>query len=196
MSQTFNTREEWLNAALALVRAQVPAIGSQRIRITCGFPSTYTRSGTLAECWPSDASKDNTWEVMISPTVALPVEVFTLVAGMALHTVPGGASRTSNSYRAACMDIGLAPADESWRTLLATDDFWSTFGDALEDLGPYPHAEVMAAQKKTQSTRMLKLTCPLCGYTLRTSAKWIAQGLPVCHDGTEFQAETTEESAE
>ena len=87
------------------------------------------------------------------------------------------------------MDLGLAPADESWRTLSATDDFWSTFGDALEALGPYPHAEVMAAQKKTQTTRMLKLTCPLCGYTLRTSAKWIATGLPVCHDGTQFQTD-------
>ena len=192
MSQTFSTREEWLNATVALIRAQVPAIGSQRIRITCGFPSTYTRSGTLAECWPDAASKDGTWEVMISPTVALPVEVFVLVAGMALHTVPGGASRTSNSYRTACMDLGLAPTDEAWKGLTGTDDFWATFGDALEALGPYPHAEVMAAQKKTQSTRMLKLVCPLCGYTLRTSAKWIAQGLPVCHDGTEFQAEATE----
>lgn len=196
MPQTFSTREEWLTACLDLIRAQVPAIGNQRIRITCGFPSTFTRSGTLAECWPDAASKDGTWEVMISPTVALPVEVFVLVASMALHTVPGGASRTSNAYRAACMDLGLAPADESWRTLTATEDFWATFGDALEALGPYPHAEVMAAQKKTQTTRMLKLVCPLCGYTIRTSAKWIATGLPVCHDGTQFQAEATEESAE
>lgn len=193
MSQTYSTREEWLTAALALVRAAVPGIGNQRIRITCGFPSTYTRSGTLAECWPDNASKDGTWEVMISPTVALPVEVFVLVASQALHTVPGGASRTSNSYRTACMELGLAPTDEAWKALQGTEDFWALFGTALEDLGPYPHAEVMAAQKKTQSTRMLKLTCPLCGYTLRTSAKWIATGLPVCHDGTEFQAETTEE---
>ena len=192
MTQSFQTREEWLTAALYLVRAQVPSIGTQRIRITCGFPSTYTRSGTLAECWPSDASKDGTWEVMVSPTVALPVEVFVLVAAQALHTVPGGASRTSNSYRTACMELGLAPTDETWKGLMATDDFWATFGDALEDLGPYPHAEVMAAKKATQTTRMLKLVCPLCGYTIRTSGKWIATGLPVCHDGTEFQAETTE----
>ena len=192
MSQTFSTREEWLNATVALIRAQVPAIGNQRIRITCGFPSTYTRSGTLAECWPDAASKDGTWEVMISPTVALPVEVFTLVAAMALHTVPGGASRTSTSYRTACMDLGLAPTDEAWKGLTGTDDFWATFGSALEALGPYPHAEVMASKKATQTTRMLKLTCPLCGYTIRTSAKWIATGLPVCHDGTEFQAEATE----
>lgn len=192
MPQNFSTREEWLTACLDLIRAQVPAIGNQRIRITCGFPSTFTRSGTLAECWPDNASKDGTWEVMISPTVALPVEVFVLVAAQALHTVPGGASRTSNSYRAACMDLGLAPADETWKHLHSTDDFWAIFANGLADLGPYPHAEVMAAQKKTQTTRMLKLVCPLCGYTLRTSAKWIATGLPVCHDGTEFQAEATE----
>lgn len=190
---TYQTREEWLTAALSLIRSQVPAIGSQRIRISCALPSTYNRSGTLSECWPSDASKDGTWEVVISSTLADPAQVFTHLAAMVLHTVPGGASKTSTTYRTAAIDLGLAPADEGWKTINATEDFWLTFGAGLQALGVYPHAEMTVGRKATQTTRMLKLTCPLCGYVLRTSGKWLATGLPTCHDGTQFVPEVTTE---
>lgn len=188
----YQTREEWLNAALSIIRDRVPGLAS-RVRVACGFPSTYTRSGTLSECWPDQASRDGTWEVLISPTVALPTEVFTLLLGSVLHTLPGAASKTSNTYRSACLDAGLAPADESWKTLTGTEYLWETYAQDLEALGVYPHAEIQAGTRKVQQTRMIKLCCPSCGYTIRTTAKWIATGLPVCHDGTEFVAE---ESAE
>ena len=187
----YQTREEWLMAALNIIRGRAPIAG--RLRVACGFPSTYTRSGTLSECWPDQASRDGTWEVLISPTVALPTEVFVLLLGAALHTLPGAASKTSNTYRSACLDAGLAPTDDAWRSLTGTDYVWETYGSELEALGAYPHAEITAGTRKTQTTRMLKLTCPGCGYVIRTSGKWLATGLPVCHDGTEF---VTEEVAE
>lgn len=37
-----------------------------------------------------------------------------------------------------------------------------------------------------QTTRMIKLTAPCCGYLVRTSRKWIDEGLPVCHHGRPF----------
>lgn len=184
---TYTTREEWLTAALGLIRAQVPTIAS-RIRVTCGFPSTFTRSGTLAECWPDQASADGTWEVMVSPTVADPRAVFVLLLGQALHTLPGAASNGSTTWRDACANAGLAPTGEDWKTLTATDDLGDLF--AIGSLGAYPHAEIQTGQKKTQSTRMLKLVCPTCGYTIRTTAKWLKTGLPQCHDGDTFVAET------
>lgn len=188
----YQTREEWLTAALGIIRARVPGVAS-RVRVACGFPSTYTRSGTLSECWPDQASKDGTWEVLISPTVALPTEVFTLLLGSVLHTLPGAASKTSNTYRSACLDAGLAPADDSWKSLTGTEYLWETCGADLEGLGPYPHAEIQAGTKKVQTTRMLKLTCPQCGYIVRTTARWLSTGVPTCHDGAQF---TVEESAE
>lgn len=32
--------------------------------------------------------------------------------------------------------------------------------------------------------RQIKCHCPACGFTFRTSAKWIAKGLPICACGT------------
>ena len=34
--------------------------------------------------------------------------------------------------------------------------------------------------------RQIKCVCPSCGFTMRTSAKWIARGLPVCACGTQI----------
>ena len=191
---TYKTREEWLTAALSIIRTEVPSL-TARIRVACGFPSTFRRSGTLAESWPSDASGDATHEVMVSPTVAIPAQVFPLLLGQALHALPGAMSRESATWQAACIDAGLAPADPKWTTLEATEDLWNRFGNALEALGDYPHAEIAAGVRKTQATRMLKLTCPACGYIVRTTGKWLSTGLPTCHDGTPFVAET-EEAAE
>lgn len=56
-----------------------------------------------------------------------------------------------------------------------------------EHLGPYGHKRLDKAEKrKVQSTRMIKLECPDCGYVVRAAKKWIETGLPLCHCGTEF----------
>lgn len=34
--------------------------------------------------------------------------------------------------------------------------------------------------------RQIKCVCPSCGFTMRTSAKWISRGLPVCACGTQI----------
>jgi hypothetical protein len=54
-------------------------------------------------------------------------------------------------------------------------------------IGPYPHASLDRSQAKKQSTRMLKLECAGCGYTVRTTAKWIEAGMPTCPCGTEME---------
>ncbi len=190
------TRESWLAAAVALTRPTVETLAGAslpaRIRIACGFPSTFTRSGTLAECWADTESADQTYEVLISPTLADPAAVLAQVLGAIAHTAPGAMSPTSNTYTELAANLGLCPVGDSWRQVQGAEDFAQEYDTVLQSLGAYPHAAILTGSKKTQTTRMLKLTCPLCGYTIRTSGKWIATGLPVCHDGTEFQTEATE----
>jgi len=183
-------REEWLTAALSHVRSFVglPA----RIRVACGFPSTFTRSGTLAESWPDTESGDATWEVLISPTVAEPTLVLSLLIGAVAHALPGAATDGSATYQSACVDLGLMPDSDSWRTPIPGPDFGDQWAETLAQLGPYPHAPILTGAKKTQGTRMLKLTCPTCGYNVRTTAKWIAVGLPVCPCGDTLAPEATE----
>lgn len=51
---------------------------------------------------------------------------------------------------------------------------------------PGPELEPPPVPKK-QSTRMLKVICPGCGYTVRTTQKWIDIGLPTCPCGEEME---------
>ena len=168
-------------------RPQFSADGRQLVaHLTPRGEKVYQPTRLATFSWP---------DAKAGPTVALPAQVFPLLLAQALHSLPGAMSRESVTWREACIDAGLAPADEHWRSVEAGEDCWNTFGAAIEALGPYPHAEIAAGVKKIQQTRMLKLRCPACGYIVRTTAKWLQTGLPVCHDGTPFVAET-EEAAE
>jgi hypothetical protein len=75
--------------------------------------------------------------------------------------------------------------------------FKDEFASILDVLGEYPHSNLdVTADRKTQSTRMLKAYCPDCGYTVRLSHKWAfaldingdsVPHLPVCPtDGKKF----------
>jgi hypothetical protein len=77
-------------------------------------------------------------------------------------------------------------------------DLEERLNDLIQKHGPYPHATLdqTLSGKKKQSTRMLKLECPACGYTVRTTAKWIEAGLPTCPCGEEMQPEDQQEEEE
>jgi hypothetical protein len=47
--------------------------------------------------------------------------------------------------------------------------------------------------KPAQTTRMLKATCPSCGFTIRLTRTWAEKGLPICSlDGEQFTLETND----
>jgi hypothetical protein len=49
------------------------------------------------------------------------------------------------------------------------------------------HARLDLSGRRKQSTRMLKLECTNCGYTVRTTQKWIEVGLPTCCCGSDME---------
>lgn len=189
----FATREEWLTAAVEELRpffnlASHPVARS--IRVTCGFPSNYRRSRLHGECWASTASRDGTYEIMVSPTLADPIRVFATLVEQMTHTVAGAMGLTS-TYRQVATDMLLLPdAARGWKQCSFGEAFIAAYVDIIDSLGPYPHAELDLSERKTQSTRLLKAVCPSCGYTVRLTAKWAVQALPVCGiDGDTFNIE-------
>ena len=194
------TRESWLTEAVAYLRANFGALNltlPSRIRVTCGLPSTFSRSGTLAECWADTDSADQTHEVMVSPTLADPAQVLAQLVGALAHAAPGAMSHTSGAYIEAAANLGLCPVGDNWRMVAGAEDFPQVYASTLAALGPYPHAALNVSTKKTQSTRMLKAACPTCGYTVRLSAKWADKGLPTCPtDGDTFALESQIAAAE
>jgi hypothetical protein len=47
---------------------------------------------------------------------------------------------------------------------------------------------LVAEPKGAAGSRLLKCECPGCGYVVRTTAKWLAVGLPVCPCGETMEA--------
>ena len=58
-----------------------------------------------------------------------------------------------------------------------------------KELGPYPHAamKITTADYKKQSTRLIRVDCPTCGYLVRTTRRWLRTGYPVCPCGTRME---------
>ncbi len=179
-----SNREQWLNAAVEELRPIYDAVSFKlpdRIRVTCGFPSSRARANRafIGEHWPPSASNDNTHEILISPVVDQPIEVFAVLVHELAHaaTVGDGHGKT---FRKCVRSLWLeGPATAT----VAGNAFKENFKNILDGLGDYPHAKLnIDAVRKKQSTRMLKAVCGHvdCNYTVRVSQAWAAKGLPVC----------------
>lgn len=182
-----STREDWLTAAVNLLRPRFDAVGSpvaQNIRVACGFPSTAVRSGTVGETWADTASRDRTIEILISPVLDNPVQVLETLIAQLCHATPG-ALNTGATYRATAQAMGLEPLRSDFKSVRGNQDFAETYAPVLSALGLYPHAALVMSAKQKQQTRMLKAVCS-CGYTIRLTQKWADKGLPTCSCGNPF----------
>jgi hypothetical protein len=180
--QTTN-REDWLTAAVSELRPFFDAIGKplpQNVRVTCGFPSNAKRSGAIGECWADTASADKTFEVLISPVLDHPLQVFDVLVHELCHSTAGAMNHGVNFQKVAALMHLVPSASKGWKATARADTFSPTFGAIIDSLGPYPHAALTMNTKKVQTTRMLKAVCPSCGYTVRLTSKWAALGLPSC----------------
>ena len=66
---SYQTREEWLQGAVAELRNSFDLIGKplpKKIRVACGFPLNAKRSKAIGECWASDNSADKAIEILKS----------------------------------------------------------------------------------------------------------------------------------
>jgi len=183
----YQTREQYLNAAVAELRPVFEANNfplPDRIRVTCGFPSSKARSQhrAIGEHWSPAASSDNHHEILISPVMDDPFEVFGILVHELCHAATDGDGHRGRFPHAA-RSLWLEGKPSS--TTIGTT-FRVNFAPLIESLGDYPHAALnIRAQTKTQSTRMLKAHCAVCGYTIRLSNKWAfkqdgTSNLPIC----------------
>ena len=187
MNTIHASREDWLTAAIEEVRPMFAAEGlslAPRIRVACGFPAHHARSGRVGECHASAASADQHYEILISPVLADPARVFDVLIHELCHTLPGCMNH-GLAFGKAAHAMGLSQSKSgNWKSTVPGPTFVTLYGAIIESLAAYPHAALMVANK-TQSTRMLKASCPCCGYTVRLTKKWADKGLPDCPvDGT------------
>lgn len=182
-------REHWLTQAVDGMRPVFEAISKPlptNIRVSCSLPSGGVRSNAIGECWSDKASKDGVKEIFISPMLDQPLDVFATLVHELVHCLPGCFNH-GRTFGKTCETLGLAPGSKGFKNTGPGPEFADTYANLLAELGVYPHGALTAVRnKKKQTTRMLKASCPSCGYTIRLTSKWADQGLPTCPCGDEF----------
>jgi hypothetical protein len=183
-NSTFNHREPWLQAVAERMRAIFAAGGAtipDKVRLTCGFPSTRAFSASnprVGECWSGAASADGHVEIMISPVLDDPMRVAGVLAHGLVHAIVGTHAGHRGPFKQLARAIGL---EGRMTATIEGEAFKQAVAPILDAVGPYPHAELSKAARPNQGTRLLKLQCPACPYTVRITRKWLETvGAPDC----------------
>ena len=182
-------REQWLTDMIGKLRPMFKDASAplpDNIRVTCGWPSRCALSAKkrrIGECWPTQASADQTHEILISPAISEGTEVAAVLVHELIHVAVGTAAGHRAPFSRLAKTIGLV---KPWTATVAGPELTTRLNVLITT--PYPHAKLDARQsgRKKDGTRLLKLECPDCGYTVRTTAKWIEIGYPTCPCGTEM----------
>ena len=185
----FKTREEWLLAFTEMSRHHFKRVGAplpKEVRCSVGFPSAGGRSKVIGECWASIASADKHAEIFIRPSLQSDSSrVADVLTHELIHAALGHEEGHGKEFKRVATELGLTGK----MTATVAGPEWHKWADPiLKEIGPMPGAALADLKtkggKKKQTTRMLKLTCPDCGWLCRTSAAHIydemACPLPDC----------------
>lgn len=178
------TREAWmqlvaeeLRPVFASLDAPLPAF-----RVTMSLTKGKRVIGT---CFDKSVSKDGVYEILIRLDQADPLDVAAVLAHELVHAAVGIAAGHGPAFGRVARALGLEGK------LTATepgDAFKAMIAPILEKVGPFPHAALAIFDRdaprsgpKRQTCRQLKCSCEECGYTCRTTRKWIDDvGAPHC----------------
>lgn len=195
------TREEWLNRMAKAMEPRFEGLGYPLppYRVSCGFPSTGKKSNRIGECWVRECSKDAHHEIFIHPNTDDPLKVSAILAHELTHAAVGLNHKHGGAFRSVAISLGL---EGPMRATVAGDIFVDYVTPLLSKAGPYPHGSLdthkgISTKGPAQKGRMIKATCAVCGYIVRTTRKWAAEvGPPICpcsHQAMVFETKPQEE---
>jgi len=177
------TREEWLlKVTDEVFRPWFKKQGHplpKRLRVGVGFTSQGKRGKRIGECWSDDVSGDKTREVVLHIVLDDAMSVLATLFHELVHAaLPWGVGH-GREFKALAVAGGLEGKMTETHAGLG---FTEWMRPVIKAMPRYPHSGLNATQStiKKQGTRLIKCSCPECGYTVRTTAKWIEVGLPVC----------------
>lgn len=186
------TREQWLEAAVIELQPLFKEVGVELppVRVSVGWPhrgGTGDKAKVIGECWKKSVAEDGVTQIFISPLLG--TEAIGILVHELIHAWDDCESGHKGEFARIARAIGLVG---KLTVTTVSDELSEKLKVVLAALGEYPHSPLnpveMVKQKKTQPTRMLKLHAPdCCGYIVRTTAKWIDEGLPSCPHGVTME---------
>lgn len=175
-----NNRETWLNRATHALRPTFRELAlplHKDVRVSVGFPLGGFEK-IAGQCFKREVSKDRHNEIFVSPLIDDAREALAVLVHELLHAADNCASGHDRTFTKRARALGLAgkPTETTGGTL-----FKLLHGALLRELGRYPHASLRPSKVKRQGTRLIKVACPDCGYTCRTTRTWLdTAGAPIC----------------
>jgi hypothetical protein len=202
----FATREEWLRAAIEVFRPWFSLINEPlpaKIRISCGWGASGARaenSVILGVTLRRDLSADEVSEIFISPEDADAVSMLETVLHELIHVRDNIASGHRGEFIRLAKAFGFT---KPWTETPPSSELRPILQAIAWDLGAYPGARVVIPSRRSltlapfasggpikitsagggQTNRHILCTCPIDGYQVRTTKKWIEVGLPMCPAG-------------
>lgn len=181
-------RESWLHALTDLLRPRFADLGfpiPSNLRISIGFTSRGRRGKAVAEVWHETASRDGHYEIFIGPGAESPLDVAKSLCHELAHAAAGLDCGHKGDFVVIMRAFGFQAPFKSSRAKPAPA-FEALFTELFLILGPFPHgtlnADAATSGPRKQGTRLVKCACAAngCGYTVRTTAKWLEVGAPIC----------------
>lgn len=209
-ADTTRTREGWLLAAVEVLRPRFDEVGlplPEKVRVSVGFGgNTRAESANvLGVCWARRASEDGVNQIFISPELNDTARILDVLLHELIHAADDCEHQHKGAFAEAATRLGL---EGKMTATVASIGLAAEMIVLAEELGTYPHGALtgysarrapkpvpgtpgalppVSSGPKPQGTRMLKVMCPADGYTVRTTEKWLAIGLPTCPCGTEME---------
>ncbi len=185
----------------------------EKIHVSVGFGYGAKRESAtiLGQCWARSVSEDGVNHIFISPEMNDAARVLDVLIHELVHAADDVKSGHKGDFAKAAKALGLTG---KMTATVATPELAETLRELANGIGPYAHAALYPMGKplrpkadpkgedpeetpeetptssgpKKQGTRMIKVACSAeceCGgYVVRTTAKWLEVGMPVCPFGT------------
>jgi hypothetical protein len=186
----FETREQWLQAALPLLQRDVFGKHGLTIptdaKVACSWPGGGSARKRIGECWARKASSANINEMFISPKIEDVAGAFGALAVLVhecIHAIDDCANGHKKAFKRMAKDVGLEGKATSTS---ASEGLQGVLKAIAAELGTYPHRALNLSMRKVQKTYLVKCGCPVCTATWRITQQWIdrAEGgtlfCPIC----------------
>lgn len=186
-------REQWLTkVAEEFCWPRILKAGGENnpYRVSVGFPhGRGNASKAIGQCWPTQSSAGKTHEIFISPVLGNGFEATHVLLHECIHASDGNKNGHKGLFRKLAKAVGLAG---KMTATVPSEELALDIKLYLRSIEDYPHDKlsINSGGDPKPGSRLLKAVCEDCGYTIRTTQKWIDEvGLPTCACGGEFHQE-------
>lgn len=182
-------RHQWLESALSEFRTHFTQCGytiPDNVRISIGLCRTHAGRKALGQCFDKTNSKDNHYELFVSPEVgkngeelvdqASTMNILETIAHELCHATVGNEHGHQGAFITIAQKVGFA---RPWRYTPSGDGMKLIINAIIAKQGLFPAGALMVRAKK-QGKSLVKCNCE-CGFVAYITTKNLMEhGTPIC----------------